>query len=441
MRVNQGEGGARRALRVVLITTFYPPYSFGGDAVHARSLARLLARAGHRVDVIHCVDAYRALARGGPGAAPAALAGVTVHGLASGYGALSPLLSQQTGFPLLKRKRIQAILDQAQPDVIHYHNVSLFGPEVLTLAPRGGAAVKLYTTHEYWLVCPTHLLWKYGRRPCEARDCVKCTLAAGRPPQAWRYTGMLERCAAHVDAFLAPSRCAASMHERFGFPRPLLPFPLFAEAPRPDVEALPRPHPRPYFLFVGRLEAVKAPRSLVDAWARVKGVDLVVAGTGTEAESLRALAAGSPRIRFTGQVAGAELAALYAHCIACVVPSAVVEVFPLVVLEAFAHGAPVIAHDIGALAEMIAESGGGVLYRDEDELVEALARLAGDAPLRAGLAANARRAATGPWSEDAFLARYVGLVSDLARRKFGDVPWERDAPLQASASRSESQRG
>jgi hypothetical protein len=44
-----------------MITTFYPPYNFGGDGIFVRQLSNELALRGHRVDVIHCIDAYRAL--------------------------------------------------------------------------------------------------------------------------------------------------------------------------------------------------------------------------------------------------------------------------------------------------------------------------------------------------------------------------------------------
>ena len=46
----------KRPLRFVLVTTFYPPFSFGGDAIHVQSLAGALVRAGHRVDVIHGLE-------------------------------------------------------------------------------------------------------------------------------------------------------------------------------------------------------------------------------------------------------------------------------------------------------------------------------------------------------------------------------------------------
>jgi glycosyltransferase involved in cell wall biosynthesis len=94
------------------------------------------------------------------------------------------------------------------------------------------------------------------------------------------------------------------------------------------------------------------------------------------------------------------------------------------VLEAFSHKAPVVAHDLGALAEMIAESDGGLLYRTEDELIAALGRIAQDPRLRSELAENGHRVVAGRWSEAAYLQRYFDLLSGLAMRKFGEIPWE-----------------
>ena len=51
-----------RPLRFCMITTFYPPYNFGGDGIFVRQLSNELARRGHHVEVIHCIDSYRLMA-------------------------------------------------------------------------------------------------------------------------------------------------------------------------------------------------------------------------------------------------------------------------------------------------------------------------------------------------------------------------------------------
>ena len=180
-----------RPLNFLHLTTFYPPYSFGGDAMYIYRLSHALAEAGHHVDVIHCVDSYHLLHPKEPEVQFTGHPNVVTHGLRSGYGWLSPLLTQQTGRSFLKGKAIRDILKSRQYDVIHYHNISLLGPEILTLESKEGRNVKMYTTHEHWLICPTHVLWKFNSGPCDKPDCLRCTLQAKRPPQIWRYTRML----------------------------------------------------------------------------------------------------------------------------------------------------------------------------------------------------------------------------------------------------------
>ncbi len=50
-----------RPLNFLHLTTFYPPYSFGGDAMYIYRLSHALGDVGHSVDVIHCVDSYHLL--------------------------------------------------------------------------------------------------------------------------------------------------------------------------------------------------------------------------------------------------------------------------------------------------------------------------------------------------------------------------------------------
>ena len=40
-------------LRFCLLSTFYPPWSFGGDGVQVERLAHALGDAGHEVTVVH----------------------------------------------------------------------------------------------------------------------------------------------------------------------------------------------------------------------------------------------------------------------------------------------------------------------------------------------------------------------------------------------------
>ncbi len=400
-------------LRFGFLTTFYPPYNFGGDGIGIQRLARGLVHAGHQVTVIHDADAYEALAKGPVPAAEPEPSGLEVIALRSGIGAFSPLLTQQTGRPIINGPKIKRLLAERAFDVINFHNVSLIGGPGLFAY---GDAVKLYMAHEHWLVCPTHVLWRKGREVCTGRQCLGCQLHYQRPPQWWRWTGLLERNLRHIDRFIAMSEFSRDKHYEFGFPREMDVLPYFlpeveAEAPRAEGAIS---HPRPYFLFVGRLELIKGLQDVLPSFEGEGPTDLVVAGDGDYGDALRAQAAGNPRVRFLGRVPSAELAAWYRGAVGLLVPSLCYETFGIILLEAFRQSTPVIARRLGPLPELLQASGGGEVFGDRAELEAAMARLLHDPPYRTQLAQAGRRALESLWSEHTVVPRYLEIVRAAA---------------------------
>jgi glycosyltransferase involved in cell wall biosynthesis len=402
------------ALRFAMLATFYPPYHFGGDAMGAQRLARALVRRGHHVTVIHDADAYLALAGREPAAAPPA-DGVEVVTLRSRLGVVSPVLTQQTGRPVVHGRRIRRLLEEGRFDVTVFHNVSLVGgPGVLAM----GRGVTVYLAHEHWLVCPTHVLWRHGREVCTGRECLRCVLRHRRPPQLWRYTGLLERALAHVDTFVAMSEFSRVKHREFGFPREMEVLPYFL----PDAESSapvegPSPHPRPYFLFVGRLERIKGLDDVLPVFANFDRADLLIAGEGDHGSALRTAAAGNPRVVFLGTVAPADLGRYYRHAIALIVPSVCYETFGIILIEAFRQGTPVIARRIGPFPEILERSGAGDLFERPGELAAALHRFLDDPARHERLGTAGRRAFAEAWSEGAVVPRFLELVRRAAERK------------------------
>ncbi len=400
-------------------TTFYPPFHFGGDAVGVQRLAKALVRRGHRVTVIHDIDAFRTL---GGDAHLQPLSdddGVKVIGLMSGLGGLSPLMTQQLGRPIANEGVLVRILSDPDFDVINYHNLSLIGGPALLAYPS--RAVKLYTAHEHWLVCPTHVLWRHDREPCPARQCLRCQLVYRRPPQLWRWTGLLERNLRHVDGFIAFSEFSRLKHKEFGFTREMTVIPGMVPEP-PAATAgngmgpTSRQPRRPYFLFVGRLERLKGLHDVIPLFRSYPGADLLIIGEGSYRSELEGLAAGLTNVRFLGRMAADAISDYYAGAVATIVPSVTFESFGIVVAESLANRTPVIARDLGPLPELIVESRGGVLFRTPDELAAAMQRLQHDGVFRDSCAENGYAAFRQRWSENAVLPKYLDLVQEhLAR--------------------------
>lgn len=403
-------------MKIALINTFYPPYNFGGDGVYVRRFAHALARLGCDVRVLHDAETYKALAPKPLGdLAPLdEPSGVLVTRLESGLGPLSTLLTHQTGRPVAHGPALKEFFSETF-DVTHFHNVSAVGgPGILSM----GSGVRLYTAHEHWLVCPTHILWRHNREVCDRRECVKCQVVYRRPPQLWRYSDFLQRQTAHIDAFIALSRSSAENHRRFGFEPEMRVLPSFLpDAPASPTQPTGFDQSKPFALFVGRLEKLKGLHDIIPAFKERPDLDLVIIGDGEYRGELEAIAGGAPNIRFRGKRPPEELEDYYRRAAAVILPSVCYEVFPLVALEAFRAGAPVVARNLGPFPEIAEMSGAGLLFDRPEEAVAAVGRLADDPLLRKTMGERGRHAFETHWSEKVALCAYFNLIAEIAARK------------------------
>jgi glycosyltransferase involved in cell wall biosynthesis len=400
-----------KQLKFCMVSTFYPPYNFGGDGMHIYRLSNEIACRGHTVDVFYCEDSFLMMNGKHPAEDFPNHELVKVHPLKSGMGMLSPLLTQQTGVPFFKGK-LKTALEKNEYDVIHYNNMSLIGIKALSY----GSAIKLYTTHEHWLVCPMHVLWKFNREVCTKKSCTLCQLAGKRPPQLWRQTGLMDRMLKHVDCFLSPSRFTLQKHLDMGLDIPIKHLPYFLPKP-PENKRLPAQRSRPYFLFVGRLEYIKGVHNLIEVFKKHTEYDLLIAGDGTYRETLEAQAKDCPNIEFLGRLSQDGLADVYRSALAVIVPSICYETFGIIIIEAFSHKTPAIVNDLGALPEVIDDSNGGFIYRTEDELLESMRKIASDAALRNELGENGHRAYMKYWNEEPHLDQYLALIQSIKERR------------------------
>jgi glycosyltransferase involved in cell wall biosynthesis len=110
-----------------------------------------------------------------------------------------------------------------------------------------------------------------------------------------------------------------------------------------------------------------------------------------------------------------ELLQLYEQADMLVLPS-MAECLAVVLMEAAAAALPIIATDVGALAEVVHHNENGLLIRagDARELERAIGALADDAPRRRGMAAAGHRLANAKFDSEANGLKIFDLVADLA---------------------------
>ena len=169
------------------------------------------------------------------------------------------------------------------------------------------------------------------------------------------------------------------------------------------------------FLYAGRLDPEKGIDVLLEALEQVPG-ELVLAGSGSGEERLRALA--SDRVRFLGPLDRDELVACYAAADAFVLPSRS-EPWGIVLNEAAAAGLPLVATEaVGAAHDLIEEGVNGfrVPVGDERALAAALRRIAEDLGFRAAAGARSLEVSR-RFTPDAWADGVVRLAIDAAGRR------------------------
>ena len=108
---------------------------------------------------------------------------------------------------------------------------------------------------------------------------------------------------------------------------------------------------------------------------------------------------------------------LFRHAIAQVVSSIGYETLGIVIPEAFAQRTPAIVNNLGALPEIVEQSGGGFIYDDQESLVKAMETLRTNPGLRKELGNRGYEAYYKYWTPEAYLPQYFDLIERAAARK------------------------
>jgi glycosyltransferase involved in cell wall biosynthesis len=86
----------------------------------------------------------------------------------------------------------------------------------------------------------------------------------------------------------------------------------------------------------------------------------------------------------------------------------------VVILEALSERAPVIVRNLGGMPEIVQESGGGLIYNTDEELVAAMDQLAADPSARNEMGQRGHTTYTQKLTADAHLERYFELIRGIA---------------------------
>ena len=397
------------------------PFSFwpdapGGTEIYVDDLCRSLRRRDVRVTV--AAPDVRSDAYDVDGLRVRRFAHDTTSDLASLYGG-NPDTAE----------RFDEILDQEVPDLVHQHALSPAVSSLIARAARRRGIPVVFTYHSPTATCQRGTLLEHGVGPCDGRlqvrRCTACVLdghgaghaaawlgslvprwlgrlagSAGMQGGSWtalRLSSLIDRRHASwrtfvedVDRFVALSAWSERVMLASGVPASKIVRSPHGIASSAD-GALPTPALRgPLRLaHMGRTDPAKGTALLIRALHSQPAlpVELDIFGIVQNAAgaavmgSLKQLAEGDDRVRFLEPLPHDEVIRRLAVYDLVVVPSQWMETGPLVVLEAFAAGRPVLGSALGGIAEKVRDGVDGMLvdpYASESAWRAALARCATD---------------------------------------------------------------
>ncbi|MCZ7554734.1 MAG: glycosyltransferase family 4 protein [Anaerolineales bacterium] len=269
------------------------------------------------------------------------------------------------------RRELRVLLRAARPDIAHFHNTHYMISPAAYYACRDAGVPVVQTIHNYRLLCANGWFFR-SAHVCE--DCV------GRTPP---WPAVLHGCYRGSRVQTAVMATMLSAHRLLGtwqkqvhryialteFMRDKL---VAANIPREKIAVKPNfihPDPGPgsgaggYALFVGRLSQEKGLDVLLKAWEELADkLPLKIVGHGPLAHEVQKKAGCLTAVEWAGQQPRDSVLALMREATVLVFPSICYEGFPMVLVEAFACGLPVIGAALGNTQSIIEVGRSGLLF-------------------------------------------------------------------------------
>jgi glycosyltransferase involved in cell wall biosynthesis len=332
-------------------------------------------------------------------------------------------------------RELEAVIAKASPSHAFIGNLyPTISPAALGPIRRAGVPIVM-NVQNFRLACPNGLHYSHGEictrclggkeywcvlRNCE-RSLLKSTGYALRNAVA-RWTGGFTD---NVDVFTPPT----SFHARWLVSQGI-------EADRihvipnmvDDVAGSGRAGGGDYVGFAGRVSPEKGVGVLLDAARRLPAVPFRIAGSF---ERMPALPASAPaNVRFLGHLGPQDLSDFYANARMVVVPSVWFEGFPTVIPQAMLRARPVVASDVGGLADVITDGVTGYLFPmgDACQLADRINAIWSDATLAESMGVAAREQAVREYSRERYYERLMGAFAAAKARRTGTPPSTSSSP-------------
>jgi glycosyltransferase involved in cell wall biosynthesis len=407
-------------MNILLVSFLYEPEIGGGAALVVHQLAHALAQRSHSVVVITTWKGDHVKTDNVDGIKIIRIPPCNLYWV--GEKDDQPLYKKiiwqmiDTWNPLVFQTMKRIISDE-KPDVVHIHKLRGISPSVWSAAKSVGVKRIVHTCHDFEMLSPEGLFMGRVGKLARQQNVLM------RPYQALR-----RNLSKSVNIATAPSHYVMDIHQGMGF------FPMagtriihnthgFSEQEIYEMNVGSntknnRSKTGYRFLYLGRLDKAKGVDILCQAFIQAASLNpkivLKVAGWGAMEGYLRETYSRENNIKFLGKVFGKQKEGLFKNSDVLIVPSIAPESFGLVVVEAYAHGLPVITSQAGAFPEIVKEGITGLMAAagSVSALSTAIVRLSEDPSLVMEMSRNCREEAK-KYSSDNFINEYLDVYQGI----------------------------
>ncbi len=282
------------------------------------------------------------------------------------------------------RLRFAKTIEEFNPDIIVFHHLVRLSLDLPSVAWRRRIPT-VYHLHDFYPVCPSYSLLTYQEDICTGSSPFKCARclhfsrfkSTNNLFGSARFLGvpllivrnqLLNKIKERVDLFVSPSKFLLDELGRHGFTCKNSTVVAYGVGQVEALRALPR-STTIRFGFLGNISKKKGIDILVRAFRGSLANSLVIRGFPDE-NSIRQFKELYPDFDAELELFDPDRGAFYRKVDVVVVPSIWYENQPMVIVEAFAFGKPVLCSNLGGMAEMVEDGVSGVLFKagDADDL-------------------------------------------------------------------------
>jgi len=315
-----------------------------------------------------------------------------------------------------------------KPDIAHFHNTFFMMTPSVYFACKAEGVPIVQTLHNFRLLCSNGIFFRQGQ---VCQECVSHSLNRGIKYGCYRHSriltwgvvNMLEKHRARgtwqeeIDLFIALTDFSRARFIEGGLPGEK----IFVKPNSIKSDPGARAGMGDYFVYAGRLSEEKGIAVLLEAFKFLPDQKLIIMGEGP----LRVLCedyikkGGLQNIRIVGHIDKKDYYEILKKAKALILPSIWYENFPVVIIEAFACGVPVIASRLGSIEQIIVDDLTGLLFNpgDHQDLIQKVRMLSQNNSRAFVWGKEARRTFESKFSSEINYQELVSLYEKVKKNK------------------------